>query len=87
MPYHHIVVDPVRIGSGKRYKCKLAEHSAKWHKACQLHFYPRELERVAARKKQKLAVECEQPAELVFAGSPVKRRSLTPKSGQQHMHF
>ena len=29
MPYHHIVVDPVRIGSGKRYKCTLAEHSAK----------------------------------------------------------
>jgi len=35
--------------------------------------------------KQKLAVECEQPTELVFAGSPVKHRSLTTKSSQQHI--
>jgi len=81
----HMVVDPAELDDENGITATLAQHSAKWHKSCRLYFYPRELERTAARKKQKLVVECEQPTELGFAGSPVKRRSVTTKSSQQHM--
>ena len=80
-----MVVDPAELDDGNGITETLAQHNAKCHKSCRLYFYPRELERIAARKKHKLVVECEQPTELGYAGSPVKRRSLTTKSSQQHM--
>ena len=80
----HMVVDAAEFDEGNGVSATLAEHGAKWHKTCRLYFYPRELERITARKKQKVNVECEQPTELSFAGSPVKRRSLTATSSQQH---
>ena len=83
--HYSLVADPAEFDEGNGISATLAEHSALWHKACRLHFYTCDLERIAARKKQKLAVESEQPTELVYAGSPVKRRSLTTKSSQQHI--
>jgi hypothetical protein len=57
----------------------LYEHKAKWHKTCRLIFYPRELDRIAARKSREANTglgqhETKTPVDV----SPRKRRRTQP---------
>lgn len=51
----------------------LTSHKAKWHKSCRLQFYPRELERVTARRARCSASMPAEPCQVPYT-SPMKRR-------------
>ena len=45
-------MDVYDYDEGNGISATLCEHNAKWHKTCRLTFYPRELERIIARKSR-----------------------------------
>ena len=76
-------MDVYDYDEGNGISATLCEHNAKWHKTCRLTFYPRELERIIARKSRQASSDHGQEhhkhaTETNLAVSPRKRRCIQP---------